>query len=58
MKSRLWRDGAAFRNCLASLWPEGGGTWFALQGSELNDTLNRFFWEKIYETQLRCTQKT
>ena len=33
------RSGAALKNCLASLWLEVGGTWFALQGSELNDKL-------------------
>jgi hypothetical protein len=30
---------AAQKKRLASLWLEVGGTWFALQGSELNDKL-------------------
>jgi len=33
-----------------------GKRWFALQGSELNDKLNKFFWGKIYETR-RCRSK-
>ena len=51
------RGAAALKKLPCFALAGGGGTWFALQGGELNDTLNKFFWGKIYETQLRCSQK-